>query len=293
MNEVDHTSRQRIQEALSAQLELLSGGASGASTYRVHGLTEPCVLKMIDTPRMLASSIDESGGCGLLIAAYEPMPSAKELHDDVFTEIVKQLAVFHAMHWDQTVRLAQLSWLQTPKILDLSNDVRHASKTWRALAQRAQFRELLTDSTLHEIESALHMLKTTPEYGPETALTLCHGDCHLENLLRDRQGSLIWADWQEVRIGHGPSDLTFLIQRAEADGAKIPHDIVVAAYCKGLEAAGVQGVCEDAVKSAMYESERRTRLLYWPAHMSDATLEAMTRHLQRIFSASKPSVEPS
>ena len=116
-------------------------------------------------------------------------------------------------------------------------------------------------------------------------MTLCHGDCHLDNLLRDQEGHLIWADWQEVGIGYGPSDLSFFLQRAEANGAAIAHDLVVTAYCTALEAAGVAGVSEHAITSAMKESERRTRLLYWPDYMNNATSEAMAHHLARIFHA--------
>src|SRR5687767_15954068 len=93
------TRRSRIDAALAAQLELLSGGVSGASTNQVHGLSESCVLKVIEaesaayvrargyreihfydqlaaglplhTPRVLTSLIEESGYCALLIAAYE------------------------------------------------------------------------------------------------------------------------------------------------------------------------------------------------------------------------------
>ena len=307
------TQRSRIDEALAAQLELLSEGVSGASTYRVHGLSEPCVLKVIEaesaeyvrargyreihfydklaarlplhTPRVLASLIEESGYCALLIAAYEPMRPTNELRADDFTEVARQLAGFHAVYWDRTDRLADLAWMAKPMTPDLSNDTQHARETWLALSRRPQFREILTESTLHEIESALVDIRTKPEYGPDTAMTLCHGDCHLDNLLHDQHGHLIWADWQEVRIGYGPSDLTFLMQRAEANGADIAHEIVVAAYCKSLESAGVEGVNESAITSAMNESERHTRLLYWPDYMSDITTESMAHHLRRIFSA--------
>ena len=141
----------------------------------------------------------------------------------------------------------------------------------------------MTESTLHAIESAVVDVRTTSEYDPDTVMTLCHGDCHLDNLLRAQDGDLIWADWQEVGIGYGPSDLTFLMQRAEANGADIAHSMIVAAYCKALEAAGVEGVNQSAITSAMHESERRTRLLYWPDYMSDATAEAMAHHLACIF----------
>jgi thiamine kinase-like enzyme len=307
------TRRSRIDAALAAQLELLNGGVSGASTYRVHGLAEPCVLKVIEaesaeyvrargyreihfydelaahlplrTPRVLASLIEGSGYCALLIAAYEPIKPANELRADDFIEIATQLARLHAVYWNRTDQLATLSWLVKPTTPDLTNDTRHARETWLALAQQPQFQEILTESRLHEIESALEDVRTKPEYGRGTAMTLCHGDCHLDNLLRDQDGDLIWADWQEVGIGYGPNDLTFLMQRAEANGADIAQDIIVTVYCKALEAAGVEGVNQSAITSAMNESERRTRLLYWPDYMSDATTEGMAHHLTRIFPA--------
>jgi Ser/Thr protein kinase RdoA (MazF antagonist) len=305
------TQRLRIEAALSARLELLSGGVSGASTYRVHGLPEPCVLKVtkaessdevrarghreihfyneiaaripLHTPRVLASLIEESGYCTLLLEAYAPMQPANELDDAEFAEIAKQLGRFHAVHWNQTDQLDTFSWLDKPKIVDLTNDVRHASETWQLLAQQPQFRDLLTDSRVRDIKAALAEVRTKPEYGHDTPMTLCHGDCHLENLLSDQEGRLIWADWQEVRIGYGPTDLSFLIQRAETNGANIAHDSVVAAYCNALEASDVRGVNEAAITSAMNESERRTRLLYWPDYLRDATSEAMVHHLSRIF----------
>lgn len=313
MDDLKKTRRLRIEEALSAHLELLSGGVSGAATYRVHGLAEPCVLKVtaaesaayvrargyreicfydelaaripLHTPRVLASLIEASGYCALLLAAYTPMKPANELNDAEFTDIAKQLASFHAVYWNCTDQFDSLSWLEKPKVLDLTRDARHAYETWRALAQQSQFFEILTDSTLRDLEAALAAVRTKPEYGPETVMTLCHGDCHLDNLLHDQDGRLIWADWQEVRIGHGSSDLTFLLQRAEANGANIAHNTMIAAYCNALEAAGIKGVNEAAIKSAMSESERRTRLLYWPDYMRDATAETMAHHLTRIFSA--------
>ncbi len=312
MNHQVTTQRSRIDGAFAAQLELLSGGLSGAATYRVHGLSEPCILKVIEaeseayirargsreilfyqelaahlplhTPRVLASLIEESGFCALLLTAHEPLQPANELGVDVFAEIATQLAQFHAVYWGRTQELVKFSWLAKPTPPDLTNDTRHARERWQALAQRPQFRELLTESTLQEIEAALVQLRTVSEYGPDTAMTLCHGDCHLGNLLRDQEGHLIWADWQEVRIGHGPSDLSFLIQRAEANGADIAHGDIITAYCNALEGAGVKGVDNRAIMSAIKEYERRTRLLYWPDYMGNATTESMAYHLERIFS---------
>jgi thiamine kinase-like enzyme len=307
------TQRLKIEGALAARLELLSGGASGAATYRVQGLPKPCVLKVTNaksavevrarghreirfydklaahmplrTPLVLASLIEESGYCALLLAAYESMKPANELNNETFVEIAQQLGRFQALYWNRTNQLDTHSWLAKPKTPDLTNDAKHAYETWQLLAQQPQFREILTDTTLRDIEVALVEVRTKSDYSSETPMTLCHGDCHLDNVLRDQKARLIWADWQEVQIGYGPSDLTFFIQRAEAKGANIAHDIVIAAYCNALGKAGVQGINEDAIKTAMRESERQTRLLYWPDYMRGATTEAMTHHLTRIFSA--------
>lgn len=304
--------RWRIDQALAAQLELLSGGISGASTYRVHGLSEACVLKVIEaesaeyirarayreihfynelaedlpvhTPRLLASLVQESGYCALLIAAYQPLKQANQMRPDEFAHIATQLAQLHATYWNRTELLSRFAWLAKPAPPDLTQDTHHAHETWLALAQRPQFHDILTTSLLQDIEFALVEISTKPEYNSATALTLCHGDCHLDNVLCDQHGQLIWADWQEVHIGYGPADLTFLIQRAEANGANIAYDDVIVAYCKALEAAGVEGVDERAITAAMNESERRTRLLYWPDYMSDATTEHMAHNVARIFS---------
>lgn len=307
----DSFQRSRIEEALSARLELLGGGASGAATYRVYGLAEPCVLKVIEagspdylrtrgqreicfyrqlavhvplrTPQVMASVLEESGYCALLIAAYSPIASANELNMTQFVEVAEQLAGFHAVHWNRTDLLGGFPWIEQPKIVDLSQAAHHAAQCWRKLGQQSQFRELLTGLRLRQIEAALGEISATPEYGVKTAMTLCHGDCHLENVLRDPDGCLVWADWQEVRVGHGPSDLSFLIQRAEANGAKIAHHVLIGAYCKALEAAGIRNVDQGEIEHALHESERRTRLLFWPDYMMETTAEAMVHHLERIF----------
>ena len=313
MHDFEQTEHLRGREAFSAELALMSGGASGSSTYRVHGLSEPCVLKVTNaesakdvrtrghreihfyrelaadvplrTPQVLASLIEKSGACVLLIEAHAPIKAVHELSNEVFAEVARQLASLHAMYWGQTSQLDHLSWLKKPEILNIANDMQQAFKTWQRLAQQPQFREILNSETLREIEFALTTLRGKPKYGSEAMLTLCHGDCHLGNLLRDQEGGLVWADWQEVGIGYGSSDLTFLIQRAEASGANVSHEVVLAAYCESLRAAGVQGVEKHVIQFAMRESERCTRLLYWPHHMMDATSETMTRHLAQIFSS--------
>lgn len=311
MGGTENVRHPRLEAALSARLELLGGGASGAATYRVHGLSEPCVLKVVAadspgylrargrrevrfyeelaahlplrTPRVLASSVEPSGACALLLGAYAPMKAAPEVSEAEFADIAAQLAGFHAVYWNRTGPLEALSWLEGPKAVDLTRDAAHAAETWRTLARLPQFQKLLTDAVLRDVGAALAEVATRPEHGPDTPMALCHGDPHLGNLLRGEDGALVWADWQEVRLGHGPSDLSFLLQRAEAEGAVVARGGVIAPYCTALEVAGVGGVREEAVTAAVNESERRTRLLYWPDYLGDAPPETMARHLDRMF----------
>jgi aminoglycoside phosphotransferase (APT) family kinase protein len=86
-----------------------------------------------------------------------------------------------------------------------------------------------------------------------------HGDCHAENLLRDADGTVVWADWAEVGVGRGPEELAILWQRAEFNGATVPREAMVAIYARarGLEVDDVLG---DAVRAA----ELLMVLLGWP-----------------------------
>ena len=48
--------------------------------------------------------------------------------------------------------------------------------------------------------------------------TLCHGDCHMGNLLRDAHNGLVWADWQEVGTGHTARDRRLRDERSGGRG---------------------------------------------------------------------------
>jgi hypothetical protein len=97
--------------------------------------------------------------------------------------------------------------------------------------------------------------------------TLCHGDCHIGNLLRDGEGNLVWADWQEVGISRGPEDLSFPLQRAFPTGETCFAEAAITQYRARLEAETGEPVSLDDVRRAMDGYELRARLLEWPTYL--------------------------
>ena len=63
--------------------------------------------------------------------------------------------------------------------------------------------------------------------------TLCHGDCHPQNFLKNVD-KLIICDWQGVGIGKGIGDIAFFISRGADMGLKIDRDKLIADYCGAL-----------------------------------------------------------
>ena len=199
--------------------------------------------------------------------------------------MAQQLARFHAAFWGQTHRLDHLEWLFQSGPVNLGQDAQHAHEAWHGLASNARFSEWLSPQVMDGIDDLLAWIVTAPTSTQAFPTTLRHGDCHIGNLLRDANGDLIWADWQAVRLGCGPDDLSFLLQRAEADGATMSRHRVIAAYCNALSAAGVTQVDDHRIHRLMAEDELRTRLLYWPDYLGEASVEHMAMHVQRINAA--------
>jgi aminoglycoside phosphotransferase (APT) family kinase protein len=132
------------------------------------------------------------------------------------------------------------------------------------------------------INELLTRIKDVASVTQSFPLTLCHGDCHIDNLLEDSFGNLIWADWQEVGLGYGPEDLSFFFQRARASGGKPPYDKMIDIYRSSIEAAIDERIPIDSIQRVMDEFELRTRLLHWPAYLIHAPEEIVADTLHRI-----------
>jgi len=232
-------------------------------------------------PRLLATHDDSDAIC-LLLAAYQPSPPARLWQAYRYLEVAEQLARLHAAFWNQTDRLSRYPWLRRPGQETLAADVQQAGGYWRALREQPRFLAILTEQDYRRINALVSRMAAVAAVLESLPLTLCHGDCNTGNLLRDADGNWLWADWQEVGLGRGPEDLTFLFQRASFDGGIVPYAEAIAAYQERLEAATGERIPVATVQRVLDAAELWTRLLHWPPHLTQASEEQLAAMLRRI-----------
>jgi len=119
-----------------------------------------------------------------------------------------------------------------------------------------------------------------------TAVPDCfvHGDCHVDNLLRDGQ-RMVWADWQVAGVGSPAIDLAFLWSRANADGADLPYAAMVNEYVahRGIDAA--------VLRQSLIAAELGVLLFGWPEYAAFRTQterDRLTRRLLDLIDAYVP-----
>jgi aminoglycoside phosphotransferase (APT) family kinase protein len=217
-------------------------------------------------PRLLGSADGDQLTC-LLLSAARPASHANGWSRRRWVEVAAQLGRLHGT----AVAAADASvWLQYTRPLE-QHDTAGAMAYWRAAG--------CTDL-------AERLLETSPDLAACVAslpACLVHGDCHTGNLLVDESGDLVWADWQEVSIGHGPEDLALLWQRAEFDGARPPRSAMLAVYARARGFAR-----EAALRRATIAAELLLLLLAWPQHLTMAApgrCRVMIRRLHRLAAA--------
>ncbi|HEV2460083.1 MAG TPA: aminoglycoside phosphotransferase family protein, partial [Ktedonobacterales bacterium] len=270
MSENDTAHRRRIEGALArvhggqasfVGFEVLQGGISGAYTYRLHLADKDAVLKVVlpgadsqvlargqreiafyrdltpriplRVPHVLGLHAD-AASVALLLAAYRPAPQASEWAEQDYLTVAEQLARLHAIYWNATESLSGLTWLHRPAECMSAESVRQASTCWRALAAEPRFAGVFSAQDGRWIGEMLSRVDALDAVIQCLPMTLCHGDCHAGNLVRDRDDRWAWADWQEVGIGCGPEDLSFFFQRARAAGGTVPEDAAIAVYHERL-----------------------------------------------------------
>jgi aminoglycoside phosphotransferase (APT) family kinase protein len=318
MTQQEDTHRPLIAECLSRMdvrseilgYQVLQDGISGSRTYRLELDTGTAVLKItvadsapyvfararrefhlyhtlaghipLQVPRLLASCADDAFGVCILLAAYRPADPPQAWQEPEYLEMARELAAFHARYWAKTDELAALPWLRQPEPQPSEVQIEGARTAWRELLCQERLRDLLPAGSLQAIYDALGRAPEMDAALGPFPMTLCHGDCHLGNLLRDPQGRLVWADWQEVGLGRGPEDLSFLLQRAYPAGDAPLAPAVTATYQAALEAATGQRVPLDAVRRVMDIFELRIRLLEWPFYLGQAPVEWVSGMVRRV-----------
>lgn len=134
--------------------------------------------------------------------------------------------------------------------------------------------------------AAVHAVPVPPGWEEQVVAgplppVLEHGDCHVDNMVRDRAGRVLLVDWQEARLGHGLADLVFVWQRAEFAGAHPPREAMTEAY------ADARGLDRVALAPLLDRIELRLLREEWPPFLSlgdDAGRAALARRLAALTS---------
>jgi Ser/Thr protein kinase RdoA (MazF antagonist) len=234
------------------------------------------------TPMLLKAYEGPEGGA-LMFAAYQPaIPPGRWVEED-FLEAARQLGELHGRFWSQTESLASRPWLKRPMQTNLIADTQKAYRDWDALQRKPEFSKVLTGEAIQTINALLERSLEIRQIIDSFPVTLCHGDCNTTNVLRDAQNNFIWIDWQEVGLGRGPEDLSFLLQRASAEGVSVPVQAVLPAYQSSLAARAGISITVEAIRQVMDAADLLGRLLYWPFYLSDSSEEKVRDMLESIY----------
>lgn len=246
------------------------------ATREVRFYCELAGVVPVQVPTLLGADLDPAGGTLLLLAACEPVPPPDAWTDVAYAEVARDLARFHA-----AMRKVPLpSWVPVPSTPTLGQ-YRGAAESWQAFAAATG---LIPDGLLRRMEATIARVTELDAAIPAGPATLCHGDFHAGNLLRDRSGAWVWADWQDLRIGPGVDDLAFFWERAFAASgdADPPFDLMFEAYWTGLAEAGDPGMSRAAYGRALAWSELRGWLIAWPPYLVYLTPARQERVVARI-----------
>jgi aminoglycoside phosphotransferase (APT) family kinase protein len=281
-----------VVEGLGWDLEVdgtkLAGAASGAGVYRVRLDGRDAVLKVtaeagqqnarreLDFYRTLADRVpvvtpqllryaDNDEFTVIVLSAHTPPPPAHEWEQAAWLEVVRQLAALHSMPAPDEQRWTETPWLR--KTLR-QPPITLAGNYWSTTSAAAAVDQLLTDTTA---------LARDVDAVPDCFL---HGDCHADNLLRDRDDLIVWADWQSAGAGAPAGELALLWSRAHADGADLPYDAMLHEY------ADLRGIDAAKLRPAVRAAELAFLLFAWPdfaAYLPQSTLDRLTSRLLELM----------
>lgn len=293
---------------------ILQGGISGAATYWLHMTDEELVCKVtransergileraqrelyfyqllapqlpLRVPQVMAS-VQDAQGIALLLMAYRPSPPARLWRQEHYVEVAGQLGRLHAPFWKNAERVAQCSWLRRHTGNVSAQQVQWAKAQWQALQEDARLMPLISRHYYQPVMRLLSQLQQVESFLSGFPVTVCHGDCHSDNVLRDEREDLIWADWQEVGIGPGPADVSFFIQRAFFAGGMVPDEAMIVAYHRQLEEHIEERIPLALLQQVMDAIEVRAWILDWPPYLMQSSPEHLMKLLERIDLLSK------
>lgn len=102
--------------------------------------------------------------------------------------------------------------------------------------------------------------------------TLCHGDCHPQNFLKDGDKLKI-CDWQGAGIGRGIGDVAFFISRGADMGLDINRDKLIEDYCGALlKYANIKVNVSDLHKNVAAD-EFWVSFRYWAGYLQTSDID--------------------
>ncbi|WP_020577410.1 aminoglycoside phosphotransferase family protein [Actinopolymorpha alba] len=260
----------------------LSGGASGSGVYRVQIDEDEAVLKVttagygqknarrelafyrtladrvpVTTPRLLRSADNEEFTAVLLSAHASALP-ARDWGRASWLEVTRQLAALHSMPPPD-----EAPWIDQPwhRQVPYQPPTDLAENYWSKTDAADSVRPFL--DAPDDLAKALRAI-------PDSFL---HGDCHVENLLRDGP-QIVWTDWQVAGVGCPAGELAFLWSRAGVDGADVPYDEMLREYVthRDIDLA--------LLRPAVVAAEINLLLFAWP-HFAPSCTPDERDHLTR------------
>ncbi len=318
MKQLEWARRQEIEQCLKKMhrspeqlqaYQILQGGSSGAATYRLQMTGEELVLKVTSmgsersvreraqrelsfyqtlvprltllAPHMIAH-VHDTKAIALLLTVYEPSAPPIQWQEQQYLKVAEQLAQLHASFWKNTEAVTQFSWLRREQWTLSVLQLQQATQQWQAIQNNPCFQPLIPLSRYQRVVHLLSLMGSVESLLTSFPLTVCHGDCHIDNLLRDRQGHLVWADWQEVGVGPGPADLSFFYQRAFKAGGTVPFEAMISTYHQQLEAETREQLPFALLQQVLDALELRAWLLTWPAYLMDVSPQWLASLFNRI-----------
>jgi Ser/Thr protein kinase RdoA (MazF antagonist) len=264
----------------------LAGAASGAGVYRVRLDGTDAVLKVtagagqqnarrelafyrtladrvpVVTPQLLRYA-DNDEFTAIVLSAHTPAPPAHEWDQATWLEVVRQLAALHSMPMPVEERWTETPWLQ--KTLR-QPPVTLAREYWSTTVPAV-------DQLLNETTALARDVDAVPD-------CFLHGDCHADNLLRDGDSLIVWADWQSTGVGAPAGELALLWSRAHADGADLPYDAMLHEY------ADLRSIDAAKLRPAIRAAELAFLLFAWPefaAYLPQSKQNRLTSRLLQLI----------
>lgn len=160
------------------------------------------------------------------------------------SEVVKQLARFHAKFWQHSPLDSNYPWLAGP--VRRLEDALGSALAVPLMKRGLQLAGKLIPAELHA--PALGYAKQRRkimEFLNDAPHTLIHHDCHAGNLFW-QENKVGFLDWQLVRLGEGVSDVAYFLATALMPETRHQHEEnLLKLYADTLNDNGVVGVNKD------------------------------------------------